>query len=236
MLEGYEAGEPKDAEFYNDTDGSIYWQEYYDKSVSQEYGNTYKSKNVINLLPVSNKGVPSWNFITQENAKIVSENMYGNSKTVKSYLIDGVAWDTITNWIEAEGKNVINSVDYGNYYNSHFVINGLYARHGYEGRWFPAYVYHRGIFNKEVDERIEIATGILEKNKSRNIYDFAGNMWEWTTETGAHGESFAKYAVLRGGSFHREGSEFSVSSISGSGSASENSYIDAGFRIVLYIR
>ena len=38
----------------------------------------------------------------------------------------------------------------------------------------------------EFDTRIEIPTGSYEGSKLRNIYDLAGNMFEWTTEVGDH--------------------------------------------------
>ncbi len=40
--------------------------------------------------------------------------------------------------------------------------------------------------NNEFDTRIEIPTGSYEGSKLRNIYDLAGNMYEWTTEVGDH--------------------------------------------------
>ena len=65
---------------------------------------------------------------------------------------------------------------------------------------------------QEVDKNrtvYEIATGASDYTKVNNIYDMAGNMWEWTTEVGDHSVTNSKpenttgnYAVLRGGSFH----------------------------------
>lgn len=67
----------------------------------------------------------------------------------------------------------------------------------------------------------------------------AGNMWEWTTETGNHttanGSSGTTFAVLRGGSFYDGGSDHPVSSRHGNVSAT-GYYINVGFRPVLYIR
>ena len=221
----YEAGEPKTAEFYNDIEGSTYWQDIYETDISATYGDntnkpdknktyadTYKKKNVTtqkgqDLLPVSKKNTPSWNFISQENAKIVSENMYRNSKTINSYLIDGVAWDTITGWMTSDEKSDVSSTDWGNYRDAYYTVNGIYARHegkvtldGVGWRYFPAYVYNKGTYEKNYDskERLEIATGTSERNKKKNIYDLAGNMWEWTTEVGRHGSDSIEYAVLRG--------------------------------------
>ena len=229
----FEAGEPTNASFYNDKDGSTYWQIHYNEDASINYGDntnkpdasktykdTYKTKNVTEqdgkkLLPVSKKNTPSWNYISQTNSKTVSENMYGESKTIKSYLIDGTAWDTITQWVsDSTKKSVTDSTAWGNYFDSSYTLKGLYARH--QGRtakdnvwrWFPAYVYNNGSYTKG-SEYTEVATGVTvegdpTRNSACNIYDMAGNMWEWTTETGKHDSKATdatNYAVLRGGSF-----------------------------------
>ena len=263
----FEAGEPTNASFYNDKDGSTYWQIHYNEDASINYGDntnkpdasktykdTYKTKNVTEqdgkkLLPVSKKNTPSWNYISQTNSKTVSENMYGESKTIKSYLIDGTAWDTITQWVsDSTKKSVTDSTAWGNYYNANYTLKGLYARH--QGRtakdnvwrWFPAYVYNNGSYTKG-SEYTEVATGVTvegdpTRNSACNIYDMAGNMWEWTTETGKHDSKATdatNYAVRRGGSFGNLGSGDPVSGRSGGNSVGDY-YVNIGFRVVLYIQ
>ena len=263
----FEAGEPTNASFYNDKDGSTYWQIHYNEDASIKYGDntnkpdasktykdTYKTKNVTEqdgkkLLPVSKKNTPSWNYISQTNSKTVSENMYGESKTIKSYLIDGTAWDTITQWVsDSTKKSVTDSTAWGNYYNANYTLKGLYARH--QGRtakdnvwrWFPAYVYNNGSYTKG-SEYTEVATGVTvegdpTRNSACNIYDMAGNMWEWTTETGKHDSKATdatNYAVLRGGSFDNGGGGAPVSRRDG-GVRVGGCDFDFGFRVVLYIQ
>ena len=263
----FEAGEPTNASFYNDKDGSTYWQIHYNEDASINYGDntnkpdasktykdTYKTKNVTEqdgkkLLPVSKKNTPSWNYISQTNSKTVSENMYGESKTIKSYLIDGTAWDTITQWVsDSTKKSVTDSTAWGNYYNANYTLKGLYARH--QGRtakdnvwrWFPAYVYNNGSYTKG-SEYTEVATGVTvegdpTRNSACNIYDMAGNMWEWTTETGKHDSKATdatNYAVRRGGSFGYGGSDYPVSGRFGNDSVG-GCGVSIGFRVVLYIQ
>ncbi len=263
----FEAGEPTNASFYNDKDGSTYWQIHYNEDASINYGDntnkpdasktykdTYKTKNVTEqdgkkLLPVSKKNTPSWNYISQTNSKTVSENMYGESKTIKSYLIDGTAWDTITQWVsDSTKKSVTDSTAWGNYYNANYTLKGLYARH--QGRtakdnvwrWFPAYVYNNGSYTKG-SEYTEVATGVTvegdpTRNSACNIYDMAGNMWEWTTETGKHDSKATdatNYAVRRGGSFFDNGDLAPVSRRGGDMRV-DGCNINFGFRVVLYIQ
>ena len=240
--------------FYNDTDRSTYWQGSYSTDVSETYGTnsftadegsnyaeTYKSKNVTDYIPVSKKNAPSWNYIDQTTAKAVSSKMYEGSSSVTSSLVDSYAWDTVTQWLSNSGYNVTDSTEWGNHYNASFSINGLYARHEYKtandsvNRWFPAYYYIYGTYERSNSERTETSTGSIERNQANHIYDLAGNMWEWTTETGKHNGTTNTYAVLRGGSFYGSGSGFPVCSRSGSNSVGGYN-VNFGFRVVLYIK
>ena len=243
----FEAGEPTTANFYNDKDGSTYWQV---GRSDGDYSKTYRSKdetkdeNSKNLLPVSKKNTPSWNYISQTKSKTVSENMYGESKTIKSYLIDGTAWDTTIQWISnSTGRSLtVGCKDWGNYYDSAYTLKGLYAKHNYNNGWIPALVYKNGTYTKG-SENTEVATGVTvegdsKRNSACNIYDMAGNMWEWTTETGKYDSTAEKattYAVLRGGSFGGNGDYAPVSRRDGSIRV-DVCYLNWGFRVVLYIQ
>ena len=257
----YEAGPPDGVDFYSNKNEGTYWQPYYNEDVSEKYGDnefknnpnetyidTYKIKDVTNqneksLVPVSKKNMPVWNFISQHNAKTVSEMMYQKSKTVGSYLIDSVAWDTTTQWISNKGIDVTNSIKWGNYRDSLYTFKGLYARHQRkiandgENRLFPAYQYNYGMCIK-AEELLETATGVSDRNKAQNIFDFAGNMWEWTIEEGnynSRNDDNAKVAVLRGGGDSGSGTGHPASSRHG-GCNKTLALIDVGFRMVLYIK
>ena len=84
---------------------------------------------------------------------------------------------------------------------------------------------------------METATGVSDRNKAQNIFDFAGNMWEWTTEEGNYNSTNneASIAVLRGGGDSGDGTGHSASSRHG-GCSKILSLIDVGFRVVLYIK
>ena len=114
----FEAGVPENADFY--------------AKESNNYAYA-TDKNDTSLKPVSRKNNQSWNFISQKNAKVVSQNMYSNSSVVSSQLIDSFAWETIVKWLKTEVSNIgQNSTDYGNYTNSNSMIkmkNTLYSLH-----------------------------------------------------------------------------------------------------------
>ena len=57
-----------------------------------------------------------WNFITQSQAALVSQNMYKNDKYVESDLINSYAWDTAIVYIQEMGN--------ANYANANRDTNG----------------------------------------------------------------------------------------------------------------
>ena len=90
---------------------------------------------------------------------------------------------------------------------------------------------------------VEMSTGASEDTKLNNIYDLAGNMYEWTTERGNHKEVANEettynqlgYAVVRGGGFCDYGSSDTVSIRFGNAVVNVfHNYI--GFRVVLYVK
>ena len=236
----YEAGVPSNASFYANSNGVEYVTEKDTDVIEKGY------------KPVSKKNNQVWNYVSQRTAKTLSENMYTGNESVKSQLIDSYAWDTIICWMEEEASGIgSNSKGYGNYYNSGIkFLDSLYATHRYNSGWIIAPTYSKG--SSTATEYVEMSTGAklasdsTVKNEVKNIYDMAGNMWEWTTEVGNHGENqtllteeqvtSATYAVLRGSSFYNDGANNPISTRNGNNSTSTARYVVDGFRVVLYIQ
>ena len=230
----YEAGIPSNAPFYANGDGDEYIKE---------------GRNTTEYIPVSKANNPSWNWISQPNAKTVSENMYSDSTSVESSLIDSYAWDTIVNWMENKNPGAAtNSLEYGNVVNSTISItNTLYASYTFNNSIVDGWttypnVYQKGIFENPnsyagtVITLYEITTGSIEDTNVLNIYDMTGNMWELTTEVGKHDEenSEEQFVAARGGGFN---ATLAICARAGDFSKDIN-HVDcnAGFRVVLYIK
>ena len=110
------------------------------------------------------------------------QNVVTGKENVKSTMIYGVQWDAVCDWLEQSGFNTdSNSSSWGNYNNSsdNAAIEGAGSKQntGYSDYW-----------------------------KANNIYDLAGNYYEWTQE--AH---YTVGRIGRGGSYNDSGSDFPAS-------------------------
>lgn len=118
--------------------------------------------------------------------------LYANCKNlsasdkVMSRMIWGCQWDVTCNWIANYGdkKNISNSSTWGNYSN-----------------YNTANSYSEGDAGYEAGAGIKQNTGSSDNWKANNIYDFAGNCFEWTQEA-----FYTNDRVSRGGLYGNSGS------------------------------
>ncbi len=252
----YEAGVPSDSPFYANEEGTTYYTSGTNPSKNVD---TYKPVSKANNQ--SWNYISQQNAVTVSR-KMYEENSSVKSQLIDSYAWDTIMnWmESEKDGIALDSSNYGNY-----YNNTSINTNTLYALHRYaddkkdvSDKWTVATKYKKGNiqsgaisltesnrdqyeFTDYDDEnytytvRKEMATGASDVTKVKNIYDMAGNMWEWTTETGYHNAgSGTQYAVLRGGSFNYHGSGSPVSSRNGSGSVG-NANFNIGFRVVLYL-
>lgn len=199
------------------------------------YTSNSTNNNIDSKKPLSKKNCEAWNGINAVNAKTVAEKMYEGNTAVKSKLVDSRAWDTVTQWLSNTGHDVTDGTSWGNYYNNGFQVTGFYANHTYDGGWTVSgnWTYGNNFSKPASNEtyRYELLTGAVERNKANNIYDFSGNMYEWTTET--RGSGWGAYSVVRGGSFYSKA--YDPASYRRGNIGANVTNPDVGFRVVLYI-
>ena len=111
------------------------------------------------------------------------------SDKVKTQMIWGCQWDVTMNWLISSGAKTSdevnkNSSTWGNYSNYNTANNYTEGTTGYEK--------NAGSLQN---------TGSSENWKANNIYDLAGNVWEWTQEA-----YYAGSRAVRGGDFYINGS------------------------------
>ena len=122
-------------------------------------------------------------------AVYLSNSLYNSKKPnygATSMLCTGACWDSMLDFIKDEEHNVSNSTSWGNYNDAEFdITRGKYAEYanGTLGSFTPV----DGTYTKKpysVSKKyILLTTGATERNSAKNIYDVAGNCWEWTTES-----------------------------------------------------
>ena len=127
-----------------------------------------------NIKLVCKKEQQVWNYVTQNKASKLSRDMYGSEAKVTSDLINSYAWDTAIVFIQKCGTESNSST----------------------------YSKTDGQSSTSTREPQTTGTNILKAtskvDKQCNIFDMAGNCFEWTTET--HSDSYAP-CVSRGGNY-----------------------------------
>lgn len=207
-------------------------------------GSVAYTSDTYNMLgtPQSRAGVSPWNFVDWDKAQINARNMY-NTSSVKSGLITGTGWDVMINKIGSlkdENENtkysLTNSASWGNYYDGD--TNGFTFRGDVsEFKSNTQYAFTTPQSTTKANKtNYLLKTGASDHNLAYNLYDVAGNLWEWTEETSFYGgNSATQYRVLRGGSFGTVSSTYPACFRYGNGSAAYTDF-NVGFRAVLYIQ
>ena len=134
----------------------------------------------------------SMSSIGEVGAVALSNSLYNSTKPnygATSMLCTGACWDSMLDFIK-NTKNVTSSADWGNYSDAEFdITRGKYAEYanGTLGSFTPV----DGTYTKKLysvsKKDILLTTGASEKNSAKNIYDVAGNCYEWTTESNSSG-------------------------------------------------
>ena len=129
----------------------------------------------------------------------------GTNTDVKTSMIFGNLWDEALEWLIKSGATISdgttltyqlmkNSTTWGNYYNATFNYIAANAE-------TPLMTE-----TKAQSTSTRIPAGSAEYTKANNVYDMAGNVWDWTTETHS-----TVYRVFRGGDYNYDGNYYPAS-------------------------
>ena len=137
-----------------------------------------------------------------EGAVYLCNNLYTPTNTnygATSMLCTGATWDSMLDFIKDSSHSVTNSTTWGNYNNSEtYTINrGKYAVYNTSNYTLGNFQDVGNEYSKEKSTSILLTTGATERNSSKNIYDVAGNVYEWTTESNSSSNRLSRGRWLR---------------------------------------
>ena len=199
------------------------------------------------IAPVTKADAYPYTYVTRTQAQNLASNV--NSETKTSSLMFGVQWDLVLAFMHNKGNIAdstltTNSTTIGNYINSTFDLNrGKYAQYGQLGNPWKNFDSALGsiVVSNETTGKMKkteqssdsnsilITTGGTEQSKVMNIYDIAGNVWEWTLEKTSITINPCAY---RGGSYSYAGSNGPAAYRNYT--STDGSYDSVGFRVSLF--
>ena len=176
---------------------------------------------VPTTVPVSKADAYPYTYVTRTQAQNLASNVKSGTKT--SSLMFGVQWDLVLAFMHNKGKIAditltSNSTTIGNYTNSTFDLNrGKYAQYDKLGDTWNNFDSALGsiVVSNETTGKMKkteqssysngilLTTGGTEQSNVMNIYDIAGNVYEWTLEKTS--DTYGPCAS-RGGGFNYTGS------------------------------
>lgn len=148
------------------------------------------------------------NTVGNVGAVYLSKNMYAAGTIgATSTLCYGVQWDAAMKFVEDSTHSTSNSTTWGNYKNNAWTINRTTAKYtestNAQKESWQAITSNK---SKTDSKSILLTTGASDNFKAKNIFDLAGNVYEWTMEA-----NLSARRVYRGGSFCLNGTGSSPS-------------------------
>ena len=172
--------------------------------------NTDKNSNgkytMPSTTPVSRADAYPYTWVTRTQAQNLASNV--NSGTKTSSLMFGVQWDLVLAFMHNKGNIAdstltSNSTTMGNNKVNLWTIKNANAKYSTNsGSTFTACP---NPFKKESYSSILLTTGADSSFSVQNIYDIAGNVWEWTLEKTSNTNN---PCADRGGFFIGTGSDY----------------------------
>ena len=174
---------------------------------------------------ISQKDAIPYNYVYCSEAQALAKEMTPNNSYTSS-LMFGIQWDLVCKYLEVKSTLETpdinsNSTSWGNYSNVERTISSDKAKQG--SSW-------TSITGTKPASSVLLTTGASDETNKMNIYDFAGNEWEWTLEKASDSSS---PCAIRGGNYYTTGS-FGPASFRNIYYAT-GSNDNVGFRPTLYV-
>ena len=196
-----------------------FWISRYEIGDSTATNNQYTPRTInseINGLAVSKQNQIPYNWVTCAQAQTLANGMSTDSNKTSSLLF-GIQWDLTCKFLQEKGGlslfeiksgDDVGSINWGNYTNSSIKLSrGRYNIKPWNStsEWKSYNIntenYVSNLQTSENEKYLQLlTTGASENTKKMNIYDLAGNEWEWTLEHVTSNTS--KPCAVRGGCFN----------------------------------
>ena len=178
--------------------------------------------------PVTKADAYPYTYVTRTQAQNLASKVNAGTKT--SSLMFGVQWDLVLAFMHNKGNIadstlISNSTAIGNCNDNLWEIKNANAQYLSSGK----FVQCPNPFKKESKSSILLTTGADSSFSVQNIYDIAGNVWEWTLE-----KASLTYnpCASRGGGYSHTGSDGPAAG-RGISNAVGSNFI-SGFRVSLF--
>ena len=198
------------------------------EGTTTETTNARKSHTTVTIgsspKAISQKDAIPYNYVYCSEAQALAKEMTPNNSYTSS-LMFGIQWDLVCKYLEVKSTLETpdinsNSTSWGNYSNVERTISSDKAKQG--SSW-------TSITGTKPASSVLLTAGASDDTKKMNIYDFAGNEWEWTLEKTS--DSYSPCAN-RGGNYDNTGSNYPASRRDSYYTTDANERI--GFRPALY--
>ena len=137
-------------------------------------------------------------------------------------MIWGIQWDETMKWLIDTGEKTYediasDSTSWGNYYNNSFTYYTDTSK---------------STATKSSGSTTRIPSGAYEGANANNVFDLAGNVYDWTLESNGSGTGISRY--FRGGLYGNDGYIYPAAYRSYDYPNDSNDYV--GLRCALYIK
>ena len=195
--------------------------------------------------PVTKADAYPYTYVTRTQAQNLASKVNAGTKT--SSLMFGVQWDLVLAFMHNKGNIAdstlkSNSTAIGNYRDSVFQLSqtgqyAVFSNFSLSSTWNPSTTATTNFVDSSRNKiaqssngnGILVTTGTSETNKVMNIYDIAGNVYEWTLELTSGTSS---PCAVRGGVFVSTGSDDPAAGRYSD--STDNSNSNFGFRVSLF--
>ena len=191
--------------------------------------------SISGLTPKSQANKYPLNWITCSEAQTLASKVGVNGHS--GSLMFGIQWDLVQKYIEAkavaqgtaigtiQSQLKTNSTSWGNYNSSLYNITNENVQYSMDNgsNWLPSPL------DKTSSNKILLTTKASDIFAKQNIFDLAGNVWEWTLE---YSSTTSTPCTIRGGSYDSTSAENNVN-YRNKGNTTF-SYYSVGFRVTIY--